>query len=301
MGLKIRFAFIFFLLFSLHVAAQELRCSVQLDSRSIQGTNKSVFDKLRSSVTEFMNSTAFTDQVYTQTERIQCNIFITIKEQISVSEFKGSIQVQASRPVFNSSYTTVTVNRKDDDFQFSYVEDQPLIYNPNTFTSNLVAVLTYYAYMIIGIDHDTFKMYGGTPYFQQAVNIVARAQNAKEPGWKSFGNKKNRYWLTKKFLNEIHKPLRKCLYEYHIKGLDIMSDKTEEGRANILKALEGLKSVQAQDPGSPAMQLFFDSKSNELVNIFSGAFSMEKGKAASLLKLIDPSNIKKYNKIISEK
>ena len=301
MGLKIRFAFIFLLLFSLNITAQELRCSVQLNSQSVQGTNKNVFDKLQKSVTEFMNNTAFTDQVYTQVERIKCNIFITIKEQISVSEFKGSIQIQASRPVYNSSYSTVTMNRKDNDFQFSYVEDQPLIYNPNTFTSNLLAVLAYYAYMIIGIDHDTFKLYGGTPYFQKAVNIVARAQNAKEPGWKSFGNKKNRYWLTEKLLNEYHRPLRQCEYEYHIKGLDIMSDKTEEGRANILKALEGLRKVQNQDPGSAAMQLFFDSKSDELVNIFSGSFSIEKGKAASLLKEIDPSNIKKYNKIISEK
>jgi hypothetical protein len=266
-------------------------------SRSIQGTNKSVFETLQKALTEFMNNTTWTNEVYAPEERIVCNILINLKEAISTDEFRGTIQVQASRPVFNTSYNTVTLNRLDQDFQFSYVEDQPLIYNPNTFSSNLVAVMAYYAYMIIGIDHDTFSLYGGTPFYQQAENIVNRAQNAKEPGWKSFENKKNRYWLTENILNQYHRPLRKCLYVYHLKGLDIMSDKTQEGRNNIYSALDDLRKVQSQQPGSTAMAMFFDAKSDELVNIFAGAFPIEKGKAASLLKKINPSNIKKYERI----
>jgi len=298
MLLKLKVVLIFLFVFSLS-RAQELRCSIQIESRSIQGTNKSVFETLQKAVTEFLNNSSWTNEIYAQEERIECNILINLKEQVSSDEFRGTIQVQARRPVFNTSYNTVTFNRMDQDFQFKYVEDQPLIYNPNTFTSNLVAVLAYYAYMIIAIDHDTFKQYGGTPFYQKAEGIVTRAQNAREPGWKSFENKKNRYWLTEKIMNEYHRPLRKCLYEYHIKGLDIMSDKTPEGRANILTALEGLKKVVKQDPGSAALQMFFDAKSDELVNIFKDAFPIEKGKAVSLLKEIDPSNIKKYDKLIS--
>ena len=301
MIIKIRLALIFFFFLSLGAFSQELRCSVQIESRSIQGTNKTVFEKLQKAVTEFLNSTNWTNEIYAQEERIECNILINVKEEISTSSFNGTIQVQARRPVFNASYTTVTMNRMDQDFQFKYVEDQPLIYNPNTFESNLVAVLAYYAYMILGIDHDSFKLYGGIPYFQKAENIVTRAQNASEKGRKSFENKKNRYWLTEKMLNEYHRPLRKAMYEYHIKGLDIMSDKTPEGRGSIFAALEGLRKVQKQDPGSVAMQLFFDAKSDELVNIFSDAFPLEKGKAATLLKEINPSNIKKYEKLISAK
>ncbi|NPA36024.1 MAG: DUF4835 family protein [Chlorobi bacterium] len=287
------------LFFSVISFSQELRCNVQVVSRSIQGTNKSIFETLQKALTEFMNNTTWTNEVYAPEERIVCNILINLKEAISADEFRGTIQIQASRPVYNASYKTVTLNRLDQDFQFTYVEDQPLVYNPNTFSSNLVAVMAYYAYMIIGIDHDTFSLNGGTPFYQKAENIVNRAQNAKEPGWKSFENKKNRYWLTENILNQYHRPLRKCLYEYHIKGLDIMSDKPQEGRSNIYSALEGLRKVQNQDPGSAAMTMFFDAKSDELVNIFSGAFPIEKGKAASLLKEIDPSNIKKYEKITS--
>ncbi len=299
MLLRLKIVLILLLGFRMSSFAQELRCSVQVVSRSIQGTNKSVFENMQRTITEFLNNTSWTNEIYAQGERIECNILINLKEAISAYEFKGTIQVQARRPVYNSSYNTVTFNRMDQDFQIQYVEDQPLVYNPNNFKSNLVAVLAYYAYMIIAIDHDTFKQFGGTQYYQKAQNIVTRAQNAKEQGWKSFGNKKNRYWLLQRMLDEYHRPLRKCLYEYHIKGLDIMSDKAAEGRANILAALEGLRKVQQQEPGSAAMQLFFDAKSDELVNIFSGAFPIEKGKAANLLKEIDPSNIKKYEKLTS--
>lgn len=298
---KVRLVLIFLFLLSLSSFSQELRCSVQIESRSIQGTNKTIFETLQKAITEFLNSTSWTNEIYAQEERIECNILINVKEEISTSSYRGTIQIQARRPVFNASYNTVTMNRMDQDFQFKYVEDQPLIYNPNTFESNLVAILAYYAYMVLGIDHDTFKLYGGTSYFQLAENIVNRAQNASEAGWKSFENKKNRYWLTEKMLNEYHRPLRKAMYEYHIKGLDVMSDKTPEGRGNIFSALEGLRKVQKQDPGSVAMQLFFDAKADELVNIFSDAFPLEKGKAATLLKEIDPSNIKKYEKLISAK
>ena len=299
MLLRIKIVLIILSVSFLSSTAQELRCSVQVESQKIQGTNRSVFDALQKAVIEFMNNTSWTNEIYTQQERIECNILINLEQKVSADQFKGTMQVQARRPVFNTSYNTVTFNRRDKDIQFSYVEDQPLIYNPNTFTSNLVAVLAYYAYMIIAIDHDTFKQYGGTPYYQKAENIVNRAQSAKESGWKSFENTKNRYWLITRMMDQYHRPLRKCLYVYHIKGLDIMSDKTPEGRANILTALEGLRKVVKQEPGSAAMQLFFDSKSDELVNIFSEAFPIEKGKAASLLKEIDPSNIKKYDKLTS--
>jgi hypothetical protein len=279
------------------VSAQEFRCAVQVESRKVQGTNRSVFETMQKDLMEFMNNMNWTDHIYTPEERIECNILINIQEVISSDEFKGSIQVQARRPVYNTSYNTVLFNWKDQDMHFRYVENQPLIYNPNTFDSNLIAVLAYYAYMILGFDYDSFKLYGGTPYYQKAENIVNRAQQARESGWKSFENKRNRYWITEKVMNEYHRPLRKCMYEYHIKGLDVMQEKTEEGRAQILKSLEELRRIQRQDPGSVMLQVFFTAKSDELVNIFTESFSMEKGRAVNLLKEVDPSNITKYEKL----
>ncbi|TAJ10464.1 DUF4835 family protein [Marinilabiliaceae bacterium JC017] len=279
--------------------AQEFQCSVNVVSPGIQGTNKRVFETLQKAITEFMNNQTWTTDIYQAEERIICNIHINIREVISNDEFKGSIQVQASRPVFNSSYNTVLINHKDEDMHFRYVEYEPLIFNPNTFDSNLVAVLSYYAYMILGLDYDSFELNGGTPYFQKAENIVSRAQQASQSGWKSFENRRNRYWMTENVLNNYHKPLRQCFYEYHMKGLDRMSDKIEDARADVLKALEMLRKVHRQEPGTIMMQVFFNAKADEIVNIFSESFSMEKGRVVSLLKEIDPANAKKYEKITS--
>jgi hypothetical protein len=279
--------------------AQELQCSVSVVSPSVQGTNKKVFETLQTAIREFMNGQKWTNNVFSPEERIECSVLINIKEIKSVDDFTGTIQVQVRRPVYNSAYSSVLLNYLDQDFSFKYVEFEPLIYNPNSFDSNLVGVLAYYAYLIIGVDYDTFSNLGGTKYIELAEQVVSRAQSAVEKGWKSFESKRNRYWLVENYLNEYHRPLRECMYQYHRLGLDKMSDKPENGRKEVLSALEKLQKVHRQKPGSFAMQVFFDAKGDEIINIFSESFSMEKGRVIDVLTEIDPVNASKYKKSLA--
>ncbi|MCU4155416.1 DUF4835 family protein [Carboxylicivirga sp. A043] len=290
---------VLFLIVASTLSAQEFQCAVQVVSPQVQSSNKKVFETLQTAIMEFMNSQKWTNDKFAPEERIDCNIMINIAEVISIDEFKGTFQIQARRPVYNSNYYTVLFNHQDQDFHFKYVEFEPLVYNPNNFDSNLVAVLAYYANIVLGLDYDSFKNNAGTPYFQEAERIVNRAQGAREAGWKSFEGQRNRYWLTENILNEYHRPLRQCMYQYHRKGLDRMSEKVEEGRAEIAKALELTRKVHRQRPSSFFTQVFFTAKSDELVNIFSESFSMEKGRVVELLMEVDPANNKKYEKILS--
>ncbi|WP_235208000.1 type IX secretion system protein PorD [Saccharicrinis fermentans] len=276
-------------------SAQELQCSVSVVSPSVQGTNKQVLETMQSAILEFMNGQKWTDNVFSPEERIQCSIMINIKEISSVDDFSGTIQVQVRRPVYNSAYSSVIFNYLDQDFDFSYVEFQPLIYNPNSFDSNLVGVLAFYANVILAFDYDSFSKMGGTKYMEKAEDIVNQAQNSSEKGWRSYESTRNRYWLVENYLNEYHRPLRECMYQYHRLGLDKMSDKPEAGRKEVLSAIERLQKVHRSKPGSFAVQVFFDAKSEELINIFSESFSMEKGRAIEILSEVDPANATKYS------
>jgi len=286
---------------SISAYSQELRCTVSVSSQSIQGTNKSVFETLQTALNEFMNNQRWTDKIYANDERIECNFMINIKEMTSVDRFKGTVEIQARRPVYNSLYNSVIFNFQDQNFNFQYVEFEPLVFNPTTFDSNLIAMMAYYAYMIIGFDEDSFALYGGGSSFQKAEAIVARAQNASEPGWKSFENQRNRYWMVYNILDEYHKPLRECFYRYHRLGLDRMAEKVDAGRSEVADALELLKKTYRQKPGSFLLQVFFMAKTDEIINIFSESFSMEKSKVAATLMEVDPSNIDKYKVLTSSK
>lgn len=277
--------------------AQELRCMVQVVAPSVQGTNRAVFETLQKTIMEYMNGQQWGNHKFKNEERIDCTILINIREMPSIDEFKGTFQIQARRPVHNSSYNSQLINFMDQNLSFKYVEFEPFVYNESNMESNLVAMLSYYAYIILGYDYDSFSPRGGTSYFQKAEHIVSMMQNSKESGWRSFDGTRNRYWLTENLLNEQHTPLRTCYYEYHRKGLDLMAQKPEEGRSNILSALEQLTKVYRQRPNSFALSFFFDAKSEELINIFSEAPSMEKGKVITILSEIDPANSNKYNKM----
>jgi hypothetical protein len=295
-----KFVFILMLTLSLGIlplAGQELRCNVSVVAQSIQGTNKQVFETLQVALNEFMNNQQWTDKVYASQERIECSILINIKEEISVSEFKGTIQVQSRRPVYGSSYNSTLFNFLDQDFQIKYVEYQPLVYNPNTFESNLVGIMAYYAYMIIGMDEDSFEINGGSASFQKAQNIVSRAQNTPESGWRSFDGRKNRYWLVENVLNEYHKPLRLCVYKYHREGLDQMTAAPDKGRVAVADGIELLRKVHQQVPGSFLLQVFFGTKADELVDIFSESAMTEKNRMSALLTELDPTNIDKYKRL----
>ena len=244
-----------------------------------------------------MNNHNWTDNIFGTEERIDCNIMINITEELSVDEFKGTMQVQARRPVYSSSYNTVLINYQDNNIQFRYVEFEPLQYNETSNNTTLVSLLAYYAYIIIGLDYDSFSMEGGTPWFQKAESIVSRSQNAVEKGWKAFESLKNRYWLTENLLNDRYSGIRQCYYLYHRLGLDVMYDKVSEGRVQIAQGLELLQEVHRDKPGSFLMQIFFDAKADELVNIFSESFTDEQDRVTLILNEVDPANTSKYNKI----
>lgn len=287
-------------LFSLtYVQAQELRCNVSVVAPSVQGTNRKVFESLQTALNEFMNNQRWTDKVYSAEERIECNFMLNIKEMISIDEFKGTLQVQARRPVYNASYNTVLFNFQDQNLHFKYVEFEPLVFNPSNFDSNLIGMMAFYAYIVIGLDEDSFAQMGGTSSFQKAEQIVNRAQNARESGWKSFENQRNRYWLVENMLDEYHKPLRECMYRYHRLGLDRLAEKIETGRDETAKALELLRKVHRQKPGAFLLQVFFNAKADEVVNLFSESFGVEKSNIYNLLTEIDPSNLDKYKTLKS--
>ena len=293
--LSVLFILGFFLLTS--GFAQELRCNITVSSQSIQGSNRNLFRTMQSDIYEFMNNRKWTDNVYSYDEKIRCNILIRLNKQISVDEFSGSIQIQLTRPVFNTSYETTILNIKDNYFRCKYVEFQPLEFNETSNRDNLTNVLAYYAYIILGFDYDTFSPEGGTPYFEKAQAIVNNSQNAREKGWKSFESERNRYWLIENILNKSYSDYRKCMYEYHLKGLDIMEARAEEGRANIAKSLKYIQNVFRRRPSTYIVQMFFDSKSDEIVNIFSKSFPDERNRVMSILNEVDPSNGSKYEKI----
>ncbi|MCC7301916.1 MAG: DUF4835 family protein [Bacteroidia bacterium] len=282
------------------LSAQELNCNVQILSPTIQGTTeKKIFETLQLAISEFMNNTRWTGDQFKQEERITCNLTITINDKLSSDEFKGSMQIQSSRPVFKTSYNSLVFNHNDVDFQFKYLEYQPLEFSKTSHLSNLTSVLAFYAYMIIGIDYDTFSPEGGTPYFQFAQTIVNNAQNVPEKGWKAFEGQKNRYWMVTNMLDGVFKPIRECNYKYHRLGLDIMQQDLTSGRSVAADALLLLKKVHNDKPLSFTMQVYFQGKADEIVNLFSQSFPDEKTKIMNLLNEIDPGNGIKWQKIMA--
>lgn len=294
-----RFIFILFIFVLKTSFSQELNCKVQVLSQQIQGTDKRVFETLQTAIYEFMNNRKWTNDAFKNNERIDCSILINVTERPSTDEFKATLQVQVRRPVFKASYNSVLLNNNDNDFQFKYLESQPLEFTENLHLSNLTSVLAYYAYLIIGLDYDSFSLDGGTPYLQKSLAIVNNAQGSSDLGWKAFDGNKNRYWLINNMMDASFVPLRECMYKYHRLGMDLMVDNKESGRAAILESLEELKKVHQIKPLSYSLQVFFNAKSDEIINIFSGAFPDEKAKVVNLLNEIDPTNSNKYQKIIA--
>ncbi|WP_319228634.1 DUF4835 family protein [Draconibacterium orientale] len=290
-------ALLFLFIFVGNGLAQELRCNVTVSARGIQGANQNLFRTMQSDLYDFMNNRKWTDHVYSYDEKIRCNILIRLDEQISADEFKGSIQVQLTRPIFNTSYTSTVLNIKDNDFHCKYVEFQPLEFNETSNRDNLTNIMAFYAYVILGFDYDTFSEEGGTEYFQKAQAIVNNSQNARERGWKAFESERNRYWLIENVLNKSYSSFRTCMYNYHRNGLDLMSDKVEEGRANIADALRDIQKVFRRRPSTYILQMFFDAKADELVNVFSQSFPDERNRVMAILNEVDPSNGRKYEKI----
>ena len=275
--------------------AQELNCTVTVIAPQISNVDVSRFDALEDGIREFMNGRRWTNDNFEFEERIECTIQLTVSEAIGSTVFKGSMQVQSSRPVFNSDYNTPVLLVNDGDIQFEWLDNSTILFNPGQHRDNLSSLLAYYAYMILGMDYDTFSLEGGTPHFLQAQAIVANAQNAGERGWKASQGKQNRYWLVENHLSQTFRPVRICLYNYHRKGLDVLFQDIEGGRLTIAESLIDMRSTNRIRPGSYNIQVFFLSKSDEIINIFSPAPDAERGRLLPILKQLDPGNIQSYD------
>ncbi len=279
--------------------AQELNCSVSILTPQIQASDKTIFETLQTSIREFMNNRSWTNDQYLNQERIECSIIITISERIGVDDFKANIQIQSRRPVYKSSFNSPLFNHQDNDVTFKYLQDQVLEFDEANIYSNLTAVLAYYAYLIIGLDYDSFSKDGGTPYFVKAQTVVNNAARLPDRGWKAFENSRNRYWITENMLNSSFSPLRSTMYNYHRNGLDKMSDNAIDARQAITESIKELRKVFSDKPNSFLMQIFFNAKADEIVNIYSQAQIDEKNQVIPVLSLVDPANSLKYQAILS--
>ncbi|NVO18300.1 MAG: DUF4835 family protein [Bacteroidetes bacterium] len=285
------------LLLPAFVSGQEFNCQVQVNAPQVEGSERKVFQTLQQAIYEFINNKKWTNYIYRPEERIECSMMINITERISSDQFKSKISLVLKRPVYKTSYSTTLFNYIDKDFDFKYVEFEPLNFNEDTYTSNLTSVIAYYVYVLLGLDADSFSKMGGTLYFEKARTIVNAAQNAPEKGWKAFESLKNRYWLVENLLNSAYSPLREGVYEYHRLGLDMMTDNIEMGRSAINDCLENFQRANREKPGLFVLQLMMDAKRDELVNVYSDASPMDKTKAINILKELDPANSSRYSQI----
>ncbi len=286
------------LLMALSANAQELNCNIQINSDQISGSNKSVFNTLQKSISEFVNNRRWSELTFSNTEKIECTMNIIIKS-VDQNVYTGEIQVQSRRPVYNTSYFTPLFNFKDNNFTFEYKEFDQLEMNENTITSNLTAVLAYYAYVIIGYDMDSYSRLGGSAFFQAAERIVTAAQSADLKGWKAFESSRNRYALINNLTDEAFKKYRNYFYEYHRLGLDEMSGNIVNGRAKIVEGLPVLREANRARPSAIVIASFLDAKSDELISILSKATEKEKKEAVQVLSDVNPTQTEKYEKILN--
>lgn len=280
--------------------AQELNCQVQINYSQIRGVSRQVFDNMQKDVNQFMNTHKWTNYQFENNERIRCNISIMLSSYAG-NRYLGTLQVTSNRPVFETSYESPVLNFKEKEklFDFEYFENQSMEFNETTHGSNLTAVLAYYAYIIIGMDFDTFRSEGGTEFFQKAQAIVNNAQGSQNKGWKAYEAPKrdNRYFLIKDILNSRNSAARRAMYRYHRQGLDIMSTKFEAGRTEVAESLRYFQKVHRLDPNLFFLRIILDAKSKELIKIFAGSTATEKTKVATILKEIDPGRIKDYEQL----
>ncbi len=281
--------------------AQEFLADIRVTAPTIEGTDRRVFESLQQALYDFINNRKWTNINFKNQERIECSILITVKERVSSDEFKGTINLVLRRPVYKSSYNSVLLNYVDESFQFRYIESQPLDYIENSYSSSLTSTVAFYLYYFLGMDFDSFSLYGGDPFFRVAESIVNAAQNASERGWKAFDGNRNRYWLVENMTNPAYRPLRQFLYEYHRLGLDVMSEKPDEGRAKVGETLSFLEQTWRERPNLLMLQLFLDAKRDEIINVFSQGSPQEKTKAVNIMREIDPANASKYEKILAPK
>lgn len=288
--------FTFLLLFVIGLTqAQQLNCTVTVNSQKLSNANQQVFKTLETSLNEFVNKTAWTNQTYSQNEKINCSMYITILSNSS-DQFSASIQVQSSRPIYNSSYATPVLNYNDKDFNFRYTEFENLVFNPTVFESNLVSVISFYSYIILGMDEDTFALEGGDPNFEIAQNIANVAQQGGSKGWSQIDGNQNRYFLINDMLSPTFSAVRKTTFDYH-SGLDTMAKDLKASKEKIKSSLLNLGKLNSSKPNAFLTRIFLDAKSDEILSIFSGGPSIAVSDLIDSLNKTSPLNSSKWELI----
>jgi hypothetical protein len=284
--------------------AQELLCEVVVNSDQMQQTSdKQVFTAMQREINEFMNNRRWTNESYKVEERIKCKLFITLKpESPGNGSYLANVQIVSSRPVYGTDYETTVLSFVDKDWAFQYNDAIPLQFSPNSFTSHLSSLLTFYAYVIIGMDNDSFAPKGGSAAYDRAVqemnNVVSQGQ--ANPGWKAFEDTRNRYWLVTNLQDPQMDQVRTALYNYHRLGLDLMASNPEEARKGALEALKNIQKVNQTRPGAAVTRSFFDAKATEIVQFLKGAQPAEKQAAYTVLSEVDPTNIPRYQAMLKK-
>lgn len=288
--------FVLFLLVFSALPAQELNCVVTVNSDQVGQTNQQIFRTLERSLNDFVNKNKWTNRVYRENERVNARMFITVTQYES-DRFEANIQIQSTRPVFNTTYESPIFNYKDDSFNFLYQEFQPLVYNPNNFDSNLVAVISYYVYIILGLDADTFSLEGGNDFYRQAQNIVTQAQSSNYSGWSQETGTRSRFELVDNLLSNSFREYRIAMYNYHRKGLDILADNNSTGKQIVAGSLRLFETLIKRRPNAFLIQTFFDAKSEEIQNIFSDGPKVDIVKLKETLNKVAPFYSSTWNEI----
>ncbi|MAU31356.1 MAG: DUF4835 domain-containing protein [Flavobacteriaceae bacterium] len=293
--MKVRFL-IFFLLSSNFILSQELNSEVIIDARQTGSENLQIFKTLESQLTEFINNTTWTDKSVRQNEKINCSFYLNITSYEN-DFFEGTIQIQSFRPVFNSSYNSPTYNFNDRNFTFNYQQFQNFTFNENQFENNLVSVIAFHIYIILGIDADTFKLNSGTSFFEQAQKILNFSQQKGFKGWGPADGLQSRYYLIDNILSNTYKEFRTCMYNYHLNGLDIMVTQSKKAKQEIVNSILLLDQMYKRRPNSYILRIFFDSKSDEILDIFSGGPKIPITNLISTLTKIAPNHSDKWRNI----
>jgi len=273
--------------------AQELNARVTLLAPQVSNISRPTLDALQKTIRDFLNNNKFSNESYKAQERIECSFVITINSWDGGSGYTAEAQIQSSRPVFNSSYNSTLLNMSDKNFDFNYLDGSTIDFSDQNYISNISALLTYYAYTIIGMDKDSFSKMGGTPFYKKAQNIINLAQASGNTGWKAADGLRNRFWFNENVLNPIFSELRSFIYSYHLSGLDQLTD-NDKGLTQIVAALPALQQMDKQKLGSIFPNVYFASKAEEVTNVLAKLNVQERLKAYNMLAEIDPANIGKY-------
>jgi len=280
--------------------AQELQCEVVVNSDMVQISDRRVFVELRNAVSNFMNTRNWTKDVYRPEERINCRLVITIREAPQVGTYAAIAQIVSSRPVYGTGYETLLMSVADQSWAFDFTEAQPLQFSENTYTSRLASLLSFYAYLIIGMDRDSFSPLGGNPLYDRALQVQTNvaSQGLGDPSWLSSGEQRNRYYLLNNLQNPQMEGFRQAMYLYYRQGIDIFIQQPDKARTNIMEAIQAIQQVAQTRPGSAILRSFFDTKSDEIVSVFRGAQPPQKQAVVAVLSEIDPTNLSKYQQIL---